>query len=305
METVSPDSTVLSWRFRVPLAALCAVLLLIMAWPAAQADGKHFLWRGSKGGNSLYLAGSVHVLRPSDYPLPPVMERAFSGSVGLVEEIDLADMDAEGMQMGMLKAGGYQDGRDLKSVLPADEYQKVAKRAADEGLDMDMLDGLKPWLVSLMLLDAQLAKSGYAAEDGADMHFAGEATVQHKPVIGLEQPDYQIGLLAGLSDKDQEVLLQQALDESTGFDAEMQQMLAAWHSGDTAVLEKELTREFGGYPEVYRALIVARNQAWMPKLEALLADGKQYFVIVGALHLVGPDGLLQQFRKEGYTVEQL
>lgn len=284
--------------------AILAALLLLVTAPA-QADGRHFLWRVSKGGNSLYLAGSVHVLRPSDYPLPPVMEQAFSGSAQLVEEIDLADMDAEGMQMDMLKAGGYQDGRKLKSVLPADEYQRVVKRAAEEGLDMDILDGLKPWLVSLMLLDTQLAKSGYAAEDGADMHFAAEATAQHKPVIGLEQPEYQIGLLAGLSDKDQEVLLEQALDESTGFDAQMQQVLASWHSGDTAALEKELTQEFGGYQQVYRALIVARNQAWIPKLEGFLASGKQYFVIVGALHLVGPDGLLQQFKKDGYTVEQL
>ncbi|HEV2110072.1 MAG TPA: TraB/GumN family protein [Gammaproteobacteria bacterium] len=282
-----------------------AALLLLLAAAPVHADGKHFLWRVSKGGNSLYIAGSVHVLKPSDYPLPPVMEQAFSGSAGLVEEIDLADLDAEGMQMDMLKAGGYQDGRSLKSVLPADEYRRVAKRAGEEGLDMDMLDGLKPWLVSLTLLDTELAKSGYAAADGADMHFAGEATAQHKPVTGLEQPDYQIGLLAGLPDKDQLVLLQQALDESAGFDAEMQQMLAAWHSGDTAALQQELTKEFGAYPEIYRAMLVTRNQAWMPKLEALLASGKQYFVVVGALHLVGPDGLLDRFRKDGYTVEQL
>lgn len=279
--------------------------LLLLATVPAHAEDKHFLWRVSKGGNSLYIAGSVHVLRPSDYPLPAVMEQAFSGSAGLVEEINLADMDAESIQMDMLKAGSYQDGRSLKGVLPADEYQKVAKRAGEEGLDMDMLDGLKPWLVSLTLLDNQLAKSGYAAEDGADMHFAGEATAQQKPVIGLEQPDFQVGLLAGLSDKDQQVLLQQALDESAGFDVEMKQLLAAWHNGDTAALQQELTKEFGGYPEVYQAMLVARNQAWMPKLEALLASGKQYFVVVGALHLVGPDGVLARFEKDGYKVEQL
>ena len=281
---------------------LLAALLLAAS---AHADGRHFLWRVSKGGNSLYLAGSVHVLRPSDYPLPAVMEQAFSGSDGLVEEIDLAHMDAENMQQQMLKAGSYQDGHSLQSVLSPELYQKLAKMAGADGLDVNLLHSLKPWLASLMLLDAQLAKSGYDPQDGADLHFAGEAAAQHKPVIGLEQPQYQIAMLAGLPDKDQQVLLQQSLEESAGFDAEMQQMIAAWHSGDTAALDKELSQEFGGYPEVYQALLVARNRAWLPKLEALIAGGKQYFVIVGALHLVGPDGLLAQFKKDGYTVEQL
>ena len=82
-------------------------------------------------------------------------------------------------------------------------------------------------------------------------------------------------------------------------------MISAWHTGDTAVLEKTFNQDFGGYPDIYKAVLVTRNQAWAPKLEALLASGKQYFVIVGALHLVGPDGLLARFKKDGYTVEQL
>lgn len=284
---------------------LMLVAALLFAAAPAHADGKHFLWRVSKGGNRMYIGGAVHVLRPGDYPLPAVMEQAFNSSTGLVEEIDLADMDSEGMQMDMLNAGRYPDGRSLQGVLPPDLYQKLVKAAGADGLDMSVLDGLKPWLASLMLLDAQLAKSGYDPQNGVDLHFAGEATAEQKPVTGLEQPQDQIGMLAGLSDKDQLALLQQALDESSGFDAEMQQMIAAWHSGDTGALDQDLTQEFGGYPEVYRTLLVNRNRAWMPKLEALLASGGQYFVVVGALHLVGPDGLLAQFKKDGYTVEQL
>jgi len=279
-------------------------LALLSTFPA-HADGKHFLWRVSKGGDSLYLAGSVHVLRSADYPLPPVMEQAFAGSAGLVEEIDLADLDAESMQLDMIRSGSYQDGKTLQSALPPELYQKLVKTAEAESLDMEVLSGLKPWLASLMLMDAELARAGYDPADGADMHFATEAKVQHKPVTGLEQPQYQISLFAGLSEHDQLGLVRQTLDETTSFEAEMQQMIAAWHAGDTAALDKDLTQEFGGYPEVYQAMLVKRNQAWMPKLKALMAGGKPYFVIVGALHLVGPDGLLQQFKKEGYTVEQL
>jgi hypothetical protein len=170
---------------------------------------------------------------------------------------------------------------------------------------MEILDRFKPWLVSITLLDAEVMRSGYAAGDGADQHFAGEAQAANKPVIGLEEMKYQLGLLAALPDADQVALVQQALDESTDFDKEMQQMISAWHSGDTAVLDQIMTQEFKGYPEVYRSVLVSRNQAWAPKLESLMASGKQYFVMVGALHLVGPDGLLARFKKDGYTVEQL
>ena len=287
---------------RTPI--LATILLLFSASPAL-ADGKHFLWRVSKGTGVMYVAGSVHVLRPGDYPLPSVMEQAFKDSACLVEEIDLADMDAEAIQLDMLQTGSYQGGQTLRSSVPPEVYQKLVKRAAEEGLDMNVLDGLKPWLVSITLLDAQLTRSGYASINGADMHFADEAETQDKPVIGLEQPQYQIGLLAGLTDKDQQALLLQSVDESAGFEAEMRSMLAAWHTGDTATLEKDLTQEFSGYPDIYQAVLVTRNQAWIPKLEGMLASGKQYFVVVGALHLVGPDGLLAHFEKDGYKVEQM
>ncbi|HEU5398322.1 MAG TPA: TraB/GumN family protein [Gammaproteobacteria bacterium] len=282
-----------------------AALLLLSCAASAHADGRHFLWRVTKGGESLYIAGSVHVLRPSDYPLPVIMEQAFSRSAGLVEELDLNQVNQEDTQVRVMQLGSYPSGQSLQGALPPALYQRLTKTAEADHLDMAILDRFKPWLVSVTLLDAQLMKSGYAAGDGADLHFAAEAQATHKPVIGLEQMQYQLGLLAGLSAADQQALLQQALDENADFDAEMQQMIGAWHTGDTATLERLLTREFSGYPEVYKTVLVSRNQAWAPRLEALIASGKQYFVIVGALHLVGPDGLLQRFKKDGYTVEQL
>lgn len=289
----------------MPRLILLVALLLLGSAPQAHADGKHFLWRVSKGGESLYLAGSVHVLRPSDYPLPAVMEQAFSGSAGLVEELDLNQVDQEDTQAQVMQLGSYPPGQGLQSALSPALYERLTKIASQDGLDMATLDRFKPWLVSITLLEAQLMRSGYDAGDGADQHFAAEAQATHKPVIGLEQMQYQLGLLAGLSAADQQALLLQSLDESTGFDAEMQQMIGAWHTGDVAALEKLLTQEFSGYPEVYKTVLVSRNQAWAPRLEALMASGKQYFVIVGALHLVGPDGLLQRFKKDGFNVEQL
>lgn len=283
---------------------LAFLLFLGFASPA-HADGKHFLWSVSKGRERLYLAGSVHVLRPSDYPLPAVMEETFRDSAGLVEELDLTQFDPEDAQLQMRQLGAYPPDQSLQGALPPDLYRRLAQTAAADSLSMGTLDRLKPWLASILLLDAQLLHSGYASTDGVDEHFAEEAEADGKPVIGLEAPEYQLGLFAKLPDATQTALLRQALDESAGFDADMQSLIAAWHSGDTVGLEHEMQQEFGKYPDIYRALLVDRNQVWMPKLEALMAGGKQYFVVVGALHLVGPDGLLARFKADGYAVQQL
>ncbi|MGE5626388.1 MAG: TraB/GumN family protein [Bacillota bacterium] len=283
---------------------LLAVLLLLLS-AAAQAEPKHFLWRVTKDSETLYLAGSVHVLRPADYPLPEVMEDAFKSSAGLVEEIDLRHFDAESAQLQMQQQGSYPSGQSLKTALPPAVYQRVAELAARQKVDMAMIEPMRPWLASIVLLDNQLGREGFDPKSGVDIHFSDEADAAGKPVIGLEQAAYQLGLFAKLPDRVQQDLLVQSLDESTTLRQELDELIGAWHDGNTQVLEKELKQEFGGYPEVYQAVLVQRNRAWMPQLEKLMQGGKPYFVVVGALHLVGPDGLLAFFKKDGYEIEQL
>ena len=278
----------------------------MLSWcTTVQAESKHFLWRVSKGTETLYLAGSVHVLRPADYPLPVALEDAFKASAGLVEEIDLVHFDAESAQLQMMKQGSYPSGQSLKTTLPPGVYAQVVELANRQKVDLAMIEPMRPWLASIVLLDNQLEQEGFDPSSGVDIHFADEAEATKKPVIGLEEAAFQLGLLAKLPEAAQQDLLVQSLDESKTFKSEMDELITAWHNGDTEVLEKELKDEFGAYPEVYRAVLVQRNEAWMPRLEQLLASGKTYFVVVGALHLVGPDGLLTRFRKDGYEVEQL
>jgi uncharacterized protein YbaP (TraB family) len=284
---------------------LILALLLLTCSGAAQADAKHFLWRVSKDGHVMYVAGSVHVLRPEDYPLPAVMESLFRSSAGLVEEIDLTHFDPEGAQLQMMKIGAYPPGQSLKTALPPAVYARVTALAQKQKVDMEMLEPMRPWLASIVLLDNQLVQEGFDSASGVDIHFADEAEGVKKPVIGLEQASYQLGLLAKLPEKAQQDMLVQSLDDARNLDQDMHALLEAWHAGDTAALEKELHEEFGPYPEIYASVVVERNRAWMPKLESLAASGKQYFVVVGALHLVGPDGLLAHFQKDGFKVEQL
>ena len=178
-------------------------LLFLVCCSAARADGKHYLWRVSKGGDTLYVAGSVHVLRPTDYPLPDVMESLFRSSAGLVEEIDLSHFDPESAQLQMMKLGAYPAGQSLKTALPADVYRRVTTLAEKQKVDMEMLEPMRPWLASIVLLDNQLVQDGFDSASGVDIHFADEAEGLHKPVIGLELASYQLGLLAKLPEKAQ------------------------------------------------------------------------------------------------------
>lgn len=281
------------------------LLLLLCAAGAAHADGKHSLWRVSKGSQVMYLAGSIHVLRPQDYPLPEPMETLFHSSAGLVEEVDLTHYDAEAAQLQVMRIGGYPPGKSLKSELPPDIYRRVSELAARQHVDMADVESMRPWLASITLLERQLTQEGFDPTSGVDIHFADAAEAHHKPVIGLEKPEYQLDLLAKLPEKAQQDMLLQTLDDTTDLRSDMDDLMAAWRSGDTAAMAKELKEEFAPYPDVYKSVLVERNQAWAPKLESLAASGKQYFVVVGALHLVGPDGLLARFQKDGFKVEQL
>ncbi len=272
---------------------------------AAETPSRHFLWRISKGRDSLYLVGSLHALNPDNYPLPEQMENAFKHSYALVEEINLTTVDTASMQQEALRMGAYPHGKSLRTELPRDVYQKVSDGAHKLGIDMQRLDRLRPWLGSIAILDMQLKQAGYSASAGVDHHFADEAQMSGKHIIGLETPHFQLQLLAELPARVQQEMLLQSLDQAMEFNKEMQGLIDAWGKGDTAALEKILRHDFGAYPLAYKLLIVDRNRAWMPQLQRLMRSGRHYFVVVGALHMVGTEGLLARFKKAGYKVEQL
>lgn len=272
---------------------------------ATASPAHHFLWRISKAHETLYLVGSIHALNPDDYPLPVEMETGFRNSAALVEELDLTSVNPYAMQQDAIRLGLYPPNQSLRTELPPAVYQQVATAAGTLGIDMTKLERLRPWLGSLTILGTQLAKLGYSPSDGVDHHFADEAQISHKRVIGLETPAFQLQLLAHLPAQVQQDMLLESLNEAGHFSQELQALVSAWENGDTATLGKILQQEFGPYPQAYQLLIAARNRAWLPRLESLMEDGQPYFVVVGALHLVGPDGLLAGFEKAGYKVEQL
>jgi uncharacterized protein YbaP (TraB family) len=280
-------------------AVAVAIVASLQAAPA-----RNFLWKAtSKSGGVFYLVGSVHLLSQSSYPLNPALETAFTESDLLVEEADLGEMSA-GAQMAFLSRGMLPSATPLDKVLSPATYALLLKHAEATGMPIEPLKLLKPWMVAQMIEVTQWQKAGFDPELGLDKHFYEQAQSTGKRVQGLETLEFQVSLFDGMTMAEQDHLLAETLKEIDTEQANMSKLMDAWKAGDAPTVESVVLSALKAEPQLYRRLLVDRNKAWMPKLEALFARKGPAFVVVGAAHLVGPDGLIAMLKAKGYTVEQ-
>jgi uncharacterized protein len=297
-----PHTTGRATGFVATLALAAVALALPMA---GLADGRNILWAVKGKQNTVYLLGSVHVLRPGDAALPAAAEHAFDDAERLVMEIDLDDVGADPLAMAteMQQAALLPEGQTLRGVLGSD-YAAIDERARKAGLDLEALDAFAPWFVAISLLDVELASRGFSPEYGIEQTLTTRAIEEHKPIEGLETAAQQFQMLADMPLAQQKRFLVMTLDESANLDRELDELMRAWRSGDTAALARLLSKEFGQFPDLYRRLTVDRNRAWVGRLAGLLDDRDDYLVVVGALHLVGPESVVDLLRQRGYAVTQ-
>jgi len=288
----------------VALVALVATL----AAPATRADAAagNVLWSVRGQQNVVYLFGSIHALRPDDARLPDAAVAAYKEAEQLVMEIDLDDptvTDPAAMATQMRLAAQLPDGQSLRSVL-GDDYPGIAARAAQDGLDLPALDRFAPWFVATVMLQVEIARHGFTTEHGVEQQFVDRALADRKPIRGLETPAAQFAVLASLSMPDQRRFLVKTLEDSAQAEARLEQLLQAWRNGDTAALASVLADEFEAFPELYRPLTEDRNRDWVEQLVGLLSGPEDYLVVVGALHLVGRNSVVDLLRQRGYTVRR-
>lgn len=303
---IRPHASKASARRR-RLAAVVAAAALVLAGSSAvitaQQGGKNFLWKVQSGTRVMYLAGSVHALTADVYPLNPAFEQAFQASDTLVEEIDLSEGDLLSLAPLLLTKGMYQDGRTFDQVVSKDTVAMVTKRL-NSPTTVELIRPMKPWMVMLMVTALQVQQAGLNVSLGLDKYFFDKATLEKKAVIGLETAESQIDRFDRMPDRLQEQLLRSSLEEVETQSRELTTIVTAWQRGDAVALEKTLLSGFTKYPAAYQSLIVERNNNWMPQLEKCLARTTPCLVVVGAAHLVGPDGLLALLQKKGYRLEQ-
>ena len=288
--------------------ALALVVLCLLSFAIvgrAQADGAHHsLWVVKGHGNQMVLLGSVHMLRPDASGLPAEALQAYEHSAALVMEVDLNSVKPEDMMLSMSTLGMLPQEQTLEQALGPELYARFSTQAAKDGLDVAMLARMQPWMAALMLDQMQMTRLGYASALGVDEQLAQRAAADHKRIVGLETMDEQLGLFAHLSLAQQQRYLRYTLDEHERAADELTAMVAAWQAGDTRSLENLLAEGFRDFPDLYRTLTAERNHRWLDTLVPLLNGTQDYLVVVGALHLVGKEGLVALLRGRGYSVEQ-
>lgn len=289
------------------LAAAAVAVLGLAAAPAQsqRTQEKTSLWKVSGGKATVYLLGSIHLLKEDDYPLDPRMGRALEESDVVVFEVHPDSLQAASLQAYVLENAFLGEGETLESALGDSVYAAASARAESLGIDLGPMKMFKPWFVSIALALAEMQKMGFDPALGVEMHLAAEAEAKGKTILGLETGTYQIGLFASLTAEEQRALLMHTLSQLDDIEKELGKILAAWKKGDTAGVEDTLNRSFKEYPEIYEKLILQRNRDWLARIEGFLAGGETHLVVVGVGHMPGEEGLLDLLVKKGFKVEQL
>ncbi|MFP2904226.1 TraB/GumN family protein [Pyxidicoccus sp. 3LFB2] len=281
------------------------------AKPYAPVDTGHaFLWEVKDGrgrGGTAYLVGSIHMGREGELPLPPSMEAAFAKSDALVVEVDVNKVDPGAMQKLVMELGRLPDGQRLSQRLDPVTLTLLDRAAQRMGLALANLEPLRPWLVGMVLSVTELQKAGYQQGHGVDRAFLTRARDAGKAVLELETAEGQLRMLAGTPDSLQDLMLRDQLRRTREAGAVLDQLIAAWKAGDAdglAALVLEGAND-ATYRPVYERIFFERNVQMATGVDALLAQPRTHFVVVGAGHVVGPQGLVALLQKQGHTVRQL
>lgn len=290
---------------RTWLSLVRAVATLAATVPGA-VTADPAVWRMTNdNGAEVTLLGSMHVLRASDYPLPASVDGLIDRSEQIVMELDMDDVDAAAQQRVILETALLPQGTVLANVVDARVYTQVQQSAAQLGLDLKLLERFEPWFLAITLLDQGLRQWGFQAERGLEQYVVGRAQRAGTEIVGLETLEFQIGIFDSLPPQSQQAMLEQTLSELDEAETALRAMVEAWRDGELESLSAELLDDFDDFPGLYDALVLTRNRSWVPALERMLADGQRHLVVVGALHLVGDDSVIELLRARGHAVERL
>lgn len=273
----------------------------------AEKKQKCFLWKVESKSGTVYLLGSIHVAKEGLYPLNEKIERAFNNSEALAVEVNINDEEILNNQLSIMKKAVYPDNETLKQNLSSQTYELLKVKLKQFSLPIEALEQYKPWYLATILEGLELQKLGYDANYGIDIHFLRRAQGV-KEVLELESWDYQINLFDSFSKQEQELFLSYTLKDMDELEKTVDEVLDLWLKGDAKTMETLLFEQGVDEQELaslFEKLFYERNRKMCVKIEEFLKTYKDYFVIVGAGHLVGKQGMIELLKEKGYFVEQL
>lgn len=279
-------------------------LVAVLAMGASPVLAEPALWAIKDKDSTIYLFGTVHVLRPTTQWRSARIAKAFEAADDVVMEIEQPE-DTATTRALMLKYGVDRT-TPLSSKLKPASYAKLQAAAQGMGFPPQALDVMRPWMAALTVSMTPLLQAGYDPESGVEKLLTAQAKAAGKPVSAFETMEQQVRFFADMTPAQETQLLESTLDEIDEGPAKIDALVAAWAAGDQAELKRQMIDEMRrDYPDVYKLLLVDRNHAWAEQLKAKLAGSGVSFVAVGAGHLTGPDSLQAQLAKLGIKAERV
>ncbi len=263
------------------------------------------LWKVETDSSIVYLMGSIHLLKETDFPLHPKMLNAFDEAQTLLLEVELDSAKTPEFLQYLLAEAAYDSGRTLQTELGDSVYTLLETQMASLGLALDQMKQFEPWMVALTFLGLKVRQMGFDPDFGVDVYFYEEAKAQGKAIGALETPQYQIGLLGSMSPSFQRSLVLQTLEQAGDLEEALDVIVRHWKTGDLEGLEATINKSLEDFPEIRDLLLTGRNRNWIPKIEDCVRGHGIYLIIMGVAHMSGEDGVVAMLRRAGYKVEQM
>lgn len=282
----------------VALLALCGC----QAKPASN-DADPALWVVKDADTTIYLFGTVHMLKPGVGWFDDGVKSAFDASDELVLELVMPPADE--MQALVSELGMTATGPALPDQLSPAEAAKFRAALPEMGLSPEALDRAEPWLAATMLSAAPLRQLGYDEKDGAEAVLTAAAKAGGKKVEGLETAREQLGYFDRLPLTAQRALLVDTLEDLPKAGETIDRMVAAWSAGDADGIARLMNEDLSRSPELADALLAQRNRKWADWLATRMKKPGTVFVAVGAGHLAGNAGVQSELAKRGLKAERV
>lgn len=286
------------------IAALAIATLMMGALLATAARAAPALWAVRDADSTIYIFGTMHVLKPGAAWRTDRFDRAFAESREVVLEV--AGLDDPLAMMPMVRSHGLDPAGSLSAKLEPADRERLALAIATSGLPAATVERMRPWLAAAALAGAPIRRAGYDPRSGVEMLLTAEAIAAGKALVGLETPEQQMRFMADRPEAEQLDALRRTLIQLDDAQAKLDALNAAWLAGDQARLGAGVLAARGGRGAAFDEVIrTNRNRAWADAIKDKLAGAGVTLVAVGAGHLIGPDSLLDELAVRGVPVERL
>lgn len=287
----------------------CFSLLLLftlfsLAITVPSEANKSCLWEIKTDRNSVYLLGSLHLMKKEAYPLSRAIENAYDNSEIIVFETDLDAMNEPAFQLKMMSAGMYPEGNTLSKNLPEKTYLLLKERLKELNLPVKNFDSFKPWFCATVISIAELKKHGFDPAFGIDNYFFSKAKQDSKKRFFFETGEFQLNLFTAMEELNQTLFLEQTLKDIEIIETMFPEIVKCWENGDTKNLALIINKSLMEYPEIYERFIIKRNNNWLSRIESFTEKGEDVLIIVGTGHLVGGEGIVELLKNKGYKLKQ-